>query len=633
MIEGTLILAGLFIYSIHLIILSSLEQFTNRLQFSFSQEDFDALVRRIDKMRAGKITLLDYRTGLFPSQPGRLIHSNSYQNFSKDASNYHPYDQNEKPNLSSTFYNRSKKAPTHDYDLPYQNTNHRSDLKAPYENDYNLQQNSPYRPPSHIIDDYMQTEDQIDESEHKRLRSSARHPGREAGRNDALSYNNSKETLNLPAHLSARDLYTIDSEGNSGYPRNHDQNDHLTHDNPHRGRSAEQYRPAENIYQEEEPYRQDLNHVVSSGGFSTATYERRPVYNNTSAQKHFGSTVTIDPRRPQSVDTARRGLGGTMKGSPLHRRKEDPVYETYWGYDRQHNATVTASKPFSAYHFPYDIAKNTHHPQAYNLRSKIVPYYQPIRDQQLDVKRFKNNPFKYTDHEHFFKNYYHQLRDGYYENYFNMPVAQRSLHEHPDIENRQEIAELETPYTQRASRGFSPHDARLIPVTVLQKDPTYTVDKGYWPDKFSGRRTPYEQLSGIVNEHLDKKKHQILPRANSVRETFSNFQKPSRLNERHVNIQEDNDTNYDRRVDISQSGQKIPSQSSKHVYSVPDLRKKYAGLTEKSQSYNFAKENPKRNQEVEVPREDSVKDYNFENEEFKQIWNRKGEIRNEESPY
>jgi len=107
------------------------------------------------------------------------------------------------------------------------------------------------------------------------------------------------------------------------------------------------------------------------------------------------------------------------KRSSFEHRHLDPVYNRYWN-NKGHNETLSPD------YFNYAVKKTIYDYQGkstYDSRPVHPSYYsQSLVDTNhfVDLQRYPENPFRYTDHQHYFQNYFSKLRKNYYDDYYNL---------------------------------------------------------------------------------------------------------------------------------------------------------------------------------------------------------------------
>lgn len=549
----------------------SLQTFLNQLHLSFNQDDYFAFVRRIDKSRSGKVNFFDFRNGLFPTQSAGSPLKTGYQHFTKDTTTGYQTYASSKPNIydrRSQDYapqeNDESNIPSNLGHFYHRYMNH-GETHAEYEPRGPVQQRSKhpeYRPATNLLDQYLQPEAQQDSytegsspvfiaSENKNSPIATpveRHQqmGGSFGPKKALDrlrperlQQASKETLNLPLNPSEGEFQTSGQE------------------NSITGKDFAQ---------------KQLNRARSSEGFSSATYERH----NQSPMSPLAATV--NPRNFYNKTEAIQPMS-VRGGSPLHHRNADPLYNTYWSYNQQHNKSITTLKPFTATNFPYELSKTVKRPVAYDLKSNFIPHYYPnIDSEKVDVKRYRENPFQYTDHEHYFGNYYNKLRGAYFEKYFDAP----HIHDGVAYEYSSREGFYQQPNKKQA-QYFEHHEPRKIPYKNLQIDPHYRSQPSFH-SRTDGFAIVSPNGSGLLKR-------------SGVQETQREFQKPSRFK----NVPENQpEGGYDRRIDYHQKGQKAQVQEKKN---------------QQQGQFNELRE-------VHSQRSDPPKEYQFQNKEFELVWSR-----------
>ena len=146
--------------------------------------------------------------------------------------------------------------------------------------------------------------------------------------------------------------------------------------------------------------------------FSTG-YEQPPV----SFEDRFNKSKSVNQSRAEFNNYQ----------NPMEQRHLDPVYNSYWAYHRDHNKTLSPEyfHKVKSQNLLDNFRKNTfsatgrnHHHHYFN------PAY--VESAASDFQRFPYNPFRYTDHEHYFQSYYGNLRNNYYErHYHHTPYAEK----------------------------------------------------------------------------------------------------------------------------------------------------------------------------------------------------------------
>lgn len=528
------------------------------MAFSFKQEDYDALCRRIDKSRSRKISFQDFKDGLFESGQKGVEREPSARNTGMTRSSSAYLNASDAKNsLSNATYQRSsrfsvgKETPVKfsrgrgSYDT-YKGNAETQKFQRFSEVNQPQQRDSYGKPVTNLLDDFLQPPMQTAEFNKSQSEGSQVvflpkptveilgskgtrgeqmtldqavyfNSGRktEAGINN-VNYANkfSKETINLPINPSAGDFNSIHTEE----------------------KELQHFGSVE-----------DIHRVRSAGGFTTA---RRNYFETlTSPPSKGGSPANIRKNR-FAGENDENTVEITM--SPLRQRAADPVYDMYWGYNKHHNETIATCHPFTAVNFPYDLTRTMREPVAYDMKSSFLPHhYAPIDEMKVDVKRFKENPFRFTDHEHYFKLYYNRLRGGYYDKYFNIPQAQHKtyIYKDPDVQHYNDEIQPETPLPMRrtAHRASSQDtsNARYVLLKTLRNDPEYTSGHGHWPRPEGRATSTYRRLDRMSQENLEPG----LVRPGSVRYLHNEHQKPAR--DRNVS-DFISDTRYDNRVDYDQ---------------------------------------------------------------------------------
>jgi len=128
--------------------------------------------------------------------------------------------------------------------------------------------------------------------------------------------------------------------------------------------------------------------------------------------------------------------------SPIEHRHLDPIYNRYWNQDKEHNETLSPD------YFNYVVKRTLFDYQGKTYDSK--PFYPSYYNQSLvetnyfsNLQRYPENPFRYTDHRHYFQNYFSKLRRNYYDDYYN--VKQHPIHA---VHSQSQIGSSPTKITQ-----------------------------------------------------------------------------------------------------------------------------------------------------------------------------------------
>jgi len=145
--------------------------------------------------------------------------------------------------------------------------------------------------------------------------------------------------------------------------------------------------------------------------FST-NYEQ-PVQTNASYEERFNN-------KSKSLNQSRAETNYARDNTrnPMEMRYLDPVYNNYWSPNRDHNKTLSPEyfNKIKGQNLLDTFRKNTF------ATGRTNPYFNPGLVEQSaceNFQRFPFNPFRYTDHEHYFQGYYGNLRNNYYDRYYH----------------------------------------------------------------------------------------------------------------------------------------------------------------------------------------------------------------------
>jgi len=108
--------------------------------------------------------------------------------------------------------------------------------------------------------------------------------------------------------------------------------------------------------------------------------------------------------------------------NPLEWRYLDPTYHNYWSYHRDHNRTLSPDYFNKAEGYTFSQSYKQQGANPSKSGGKFVPYFNPTfvdPGSYENLERYPDNPFRYTDHGHYFKNYYAGLRHNYFDKYYN----------------------------------------------------------------------------------------------------------------------------------------------------------------------------------------------------------------------
>jgi len=123
--------------------------------------------------------------------------------------------------------------------------------------------------------------------------------------------------------------------------------------------------------------------------------------------------------KSKSVNQSRAEFNNNYPHNPMEHRHLDPVYNSYWAYHRDHNRTLSPEyfHKIRSQNLLDSFRKNTF----LSSTGKNHHYFNPayVESSASDFQRFPYNPFRYTDHEHYFQGYYGNLRNNYYERYYH----------------------------------------------------------------------------------------------------------------------------------------------------------------------------------------------------------------------
>ena len=645
----------------------NLEAFLKKMHKTLTDEDYDALLRRIDKSHSRKICLQDFREVLFPIEVEKLSVGHSKEAFSRDVSPLYSVDGGrDKPSLSQTKYNpnspptnteaRRQASSAKKVQQPRNYTGARAidwkGLESYRIAGTNVLDNF-LRPQTEINDDLYEgskvNANDVSEGSHlvylpkSSLDGTHTHSYEQSDRQEPYGkpnpvfyspdyrnsplYNvHSKDTLNLPANPSPGDINSCDLDGevNWTFPRNLSQKDYFAEHHPipahPQGRLSEHYTPMHGVNDMERQPPVDRHSPVKDLN-STGYGHIKEVRNSPSQHAQSHGILPGHSQRTRSMQ-AHRETPGTQRNSPLLYREADPLFNTYWNYSKKHNNTVTASHPFTATSFPYNMTKNTNDPMAGTMKSRFLSHYQPILHEKIDVRRFKENPFRHSDHEHYFKNFYNNLRGGYYEHYFNTPSTEV---DQATFQYNREVAESrQSPHT-RTKQGFRYNEPKHVSYKDLHENNGYRADEGYWPGQEALNGPSYQLLSNLVRDKAEDQKP--LEVEENKGETYHNYQQPARHNF----------TSTENLAAPSKHNERDRLYQGKPQKSVlregKDLRNKYGAIdqplhqdspTQLNTVAQMAQIQPFSGEKHGKPADDKPKNYSFSNSQYQDIWRRSG---------
>jgi len=188
-------------------------------------------------------------------------------------------------------------------------------------------------------------------------------------------------------------------------------------------RKAESKSPAKRTRNERSPEIRIPEEPLKT--FST-NYEQ-PVQTNASYEDRFNS-------RSKYLNQSRAETNFPRENTrnPMEWRYLDPVYSGYWNQNRDHNKTLSPEyfHKIQGQNLLDTFRKNTF----LSATGRNNPYFNPGFVEQStseNFQRFPFNPFRYTDHEHYFQGYYGNLRNNYYDrHYHHTPYATKVSPQH-----------------------------------------------------------------------------------------------------------------------------------------------------------------------------------------------------------
>jgi len=344
--------------------------------YNFGKEEYESFMRRLDRNRKGKVNIIDFRHAIFP-------HGRS-QALSDDPSKYNI--QNSIENFNAPIQSLSVSA----------TKNHMTNELQQMPTTVNF---VTFQPKS-----TEQSESNNNHIENK-METASPSQNRQKPLNSDRKISPSQERVHS-SHKKQRfepEVKTLQFSDRK--PANPPQQDYTSRN--------------------QEPQRYDINDVYRPNldpRDPRAYQSHDPTLVSTVRSQPYNDQIEAIKNNPLYQTSSTRFYPGATDRNPLENRFQDPIYSSYWNYSRDHNATITPSIT-QEYHnkLPYDYKKY----ENYDFRksnSKFVPYFNPSfveREYKPDFYRYPENPFKYTDHEHYFKNYYSGLRSNYYDKYYN----------------------------------------------------------------------------------------------------------------------------------------------------------------------------------------------------------------------
>lgn len=240
---------------------------------------------------------------------------------------------------------------------------------------------------------------------------------------------------------------------------------------------------------------------------------------------------------------------------------------------------------------PYDYKKY----ENYDFRkthSKFVPYFNPSfveREHKPDFYRYPSNPFKYTDHEHYFKNYYSGLRSSYYDKYY---------HSSPE-KGKHEYSQPATHY-ENTSRPYGNYQ-------TSQEEPLR-----FYQPKYSSRATTgtdfYKANLRINNENVNSNRNDFAEV--SASSFYKNTTTPNSKREGGINFEK------------PKSAIKI-EESKLYQPSYPSFGQNANTHNQENRLFSSLRDQPETNAAPEK-RESNVgpeKSYKFANNQYESLWN------------
>jgi hypothetical protein len=209
--------------------------------------------------------------------------------------------------------------------------------------------------------------------------------------------------------------------------------------------------------------------------------------------------------------------------NPLEQRHLDPTYNSYWNTQREHNKTLSPENfkkagDYIAYSQSRLRGKQTRsagNPYQYYSQHN-TQYYNPgyLESGVYDNnERYSENPFRFTDHEHYFRNYYASLRNDYYDKYYNYTPYREKLmqsgnasylepnnvipneltgsHREPHVSIRKAYETFNTNTVTNEIPMFSAKKS----VTPMEKEPVSQLDQFRISYKEGQEETHYEYIS------------------------------------------------------------------------------------------------------------------------------------------
>ena len=414
----------------------------------FSREDFNVFLRRIDRSHNNRIYFVDFKAALFPISTTNKSISNSINYFTSSPSQVMNY----KPNNQQVIQQNLPSLPEQQQ-LSY----FKSPQSKPVETQSTFYENSRWmnqqiEQKTSLLDNFMRTDIPTFQYEYANEINN-----QISAKTTKNNWNESNSVIPPPdvphSYHHNKDMFTKRSGSLSkrvtiqNEARNTQMSDHLYDDsnvfmgNGKNTFASKNFRSPENSYKNK-----DLPSSYVKGYASTV--KKGNIVNS----PHFYSTNRAE----------------NIKKNPLHFRHIDPLYNKYWNSGSHHDKTIanTNNYPNNEYILQEPNAlRNTfsHFLTSYNKGKKISKNGQEL-DERLNFFRFKDNPFRFTDHEHYFKNYYGLLRNQYYDQYYNQKIS-KSQGINEEIIRQAEERQVEEKQEQLPVDAYP----KFIPFKVLQQ--------------------------------------------------------------------------------------------------------------------------------------------------------------------
>jgi Ca2+-binding EF-hand superfamily protein len=429
----------------------SLDAFMREFKLEYTREDFAGLLRRVDKSNNHKINFLDFKNGLFPPFHNKPIQGEFTSLYKSVASTNLPSQQQQY--LQSASNQQYQQTPSSQYvqqtpSSQYVQSPHftsqnffagtgstqqfQQPLNTPTANGQSVGQMtfSPPKPSTNLLQNYYRTDipyaDQLESAKYVNDPNNNNN-----GQNQTALWNQMEQNKNLDMPRVLND-YNISKEQ---YFSN--ANVINTGNLPHSTLSQElppfSQTPSEPQFINTIPYRAIYEEkstagkeAMTSGTRSRSTARVEGVNPNYYLPENGGG-YNSSFRRDRPMSSAGRLAGTSMRQqayegpvSPLKDRQYDPLYAQYWNLKDPNDQTVVNSNNYFTKP-PSDFSK--YNPKLY---SYFVPYYNPPQvDEKNNFQRYPENPFRFTDHNHYFKNYYSHLKNQYYDYYYSGKLGEK----------------------------------------------------------------------------------------------------------------------------------------------------------------------------------------------------------------